>query len=62
MGLMSIYEVSYGRYDRSCFYANHSIYMAIDMRLHARIDSDDISKDNYKVRLAIFWRASVLDQ
>jgi hypothetical protein len=54
MGLMSIYEASYGRYDRSCFYANHSINMAIDMRLHARIDSDDISKDNYEVRLATF--------
>jgi Fungal specific transcription factor domain len=62
VNLMSNWEASCGRENRSWFFARQSISMAVEMGLHAESDSCEMSTTEYEVRSTTFWGAFALDQ
>ena len=62
INLMSNWEASCGRENRSWFYARQSIGMAVEMGLHAELDGIGMSTEDDEVRSITFWGAFALDQ
>jgi hypothetical protein len=61
-GLMSLWETSCGRDNRSSFYSKQAIIMAIEMGIHLRENEPELPEAEDEVRSATFWGAFVLDQ
>jgi len=62
INLMSNWEASCGRENRGWFFARQSISMAVEMGLHAELDSSEMSTAEYEVRSITFWGTFALDQ